>query len=235
MGSYLIEIIKGIFIGAGAILPGISSGVLCVSFGIYEILVNAILGFFSNVKENLKFLLPVTTGVIIGVFLFGNILKYLYINYAAQAKVCFAVLILSSIPSIIKKAEIKKIRLQHILALLLTLSFSIYLVTLENSGIFGFSSANSYISLIISGIIMSVGVVVPGVSKTVILMLIGKYDMYLSAVAILDFNVLFPIGIGLCLGSISLLFLIKFLLNHYKSITYFAIIGFVLGSIPVLL
>ena len=78
MLSFLFQIIKGIFICAGAILPGISSGVFCVIFGIYEKLLNAIIGFFSNVKENIKFLFPILVGIAFGVFLFGNILNYLF-------------------------------------------------------------------------------------------------------------------------------------------------------------
>lgn len=232
---YLIETVKGIFIGAGAILPGISSGVLCVAFGIYEKLIDSILGFFTNVKKNIQFLLPITIGLIIGVVLFGNALKFLYANYNKLAKICFAVLILSSIPSIIKKCDIKKIRLKHVLACLLTFSFSIYLVSLENFGIINNISSYSFASFVIAGLAMSAGVVVPGVSSTIILMLLGKYDVYLSAVASLDLSVLFPMGIGLSIGSIVLLYLIKYLLNRFKDITYFAIIGFILGSLPILI
>ena len=54
--------IKGTFIGAGAILPGISSGVLCIIFGIYEKLIDSILGFFKDIKKNLKFLIPIALG-----------------------------------------------------------------------------------------------------------------------------------------------------------------------------
>lgn len=57
--NFLINYIKGLALGAGAILPGISSGVLCVIFGIYEKLINSILGFFKNIKENIKFLFPI--------------------------------------------------------------------------------------------------------------------------------------------------------------------------------
>ena len=110
----LLGFLKGIFIGAGAILPGISSGVICVVLGIYEKIINSILNFFTNTKVNLKFLLPIIIGVVIGIVLFGNVLKYLYVNYNTFAKICIAILVLTSIPSIIKKAEIKKIKIQQI-------------------------------------------------------------------------------------------------------------------------
>ena len=66
--------LQGILIGAGAILPGISSGVLCVIFGIYENLLNCVLNFFKNIKENFKYLFPIGLGSLIGIVLFGNIL-----------------------------------------------------------------------------------------------------------------------------------------------------------------
>lgn len=232
---FFIEVVKGIFIGAGAILPGISSGVLCVAFGIYEKLVDSFIGFFSDVKKNLKFLLPIAIGAVIGVILFGNILKYLFANFSVPAFFLFAGLILGSIPSILKEANVKKVKIHHILALLLTLSFSIYLVAIEHCQSYYAFASTSFISFILAGFAMSAGVIIPGVSSTVILMLLGKYEMYLTAVSTLDFSILIPMGIGLTTGSILLLFIIRFLLNYFKGVTYFAIIGFVLGSIPVLI
>ena len=74
------NIIKGIFIGAGAIVPGVSSGVLCVIFGIYEKLLDSVLNFFKDIRNNLKFLFPIALGVGIGVLLFSNILNYVLYN-----------------------------------------------------------------------------------------------------------------------------------------------------------
>ena len=62
---FLINCFKGVFIGAGAILPGISSGVICVIFGIYESLLNCVLNFFKNIKQNFKFLFPIVLGVVV--------------------------------------------------------------------------------------------------------------------------------------------------------------------------
>lgn len=231
----ILSIIKGIFIGAGAILPGISSGVLCVVFGLYEKLLNAVLGFFTNIKENIKFLFPIMVGIFCGIFLFGNLLKYLLDNFKVPTYFCFTGLILGSIPSIVKETKVKKIKLHHVLALILTLSFSLYLVAIENFSTSYELSNTSFASFVMAGFAMSAGVVVPGVSSTVILMLLGKYEMYLSAIATINLSILFPMGIGLLLGGILILYLIKFLLTYFKSITYFAIIGFVLGSIPVLI
>lgn len=233
--SYLIQILKGVLIGAGAILPGISSGVLCIVFGIYEKLLNSVLNFFHNVKENIKFLLPILIGIACGVVLFGNLLNYLFLHYKVPSYCCFIGLILGSIPGILKEAKLTHVKLHHILSLGLTLSISLYLVAAEHF-LSSYSLANnSFASFILAGFAMSGGVVIPGVSSTVILVLLGKYETYLSAISTLNLSVLIPMGIGLVLGSTILLLLIRFLFTHFKPITYFAILGFVLGSIPVLI
>ena len=85
---FIISCLKGIAIGAGAILPGISSGVFCVIFGIYEKLLNSILYFFKDIKNNFKFLLPIVVGVFIGVLIFSNFLNYFFINFPIQTNDC---------------------------------------------------------------------------------------------------------------------------------------------------
>lgn len=132
-----------------------------------------------------------------------------------------------------KQADIKKITLSHILCLLVTFSFSIYLVVLENSlNTTSYITSNSY--LILAGSLMSAGIVIPGVSKTVILMMLGLYELYLSAISTINLSILVPMAIGLLIGGLIFLCLINFLFKFAKSYTYFGIIGFILGSILVI-
>lgn len=234
MLNLINQFLKGLFIGSAAILPGVSSGVLCIAFGLYEKLVNSILGFFSNIKENIKFLFPIFLGVSIGVILFSNILNYLFIYFEVPVCFLFIGLVFGSIPSVIKEGNIKKIKPSYILAMLLTFSFSIYLVAIGSTfNTYSFSSSGFY-CLIFAGFAMSAGVVIPGVSSTVILMLLGKYEQYLIGLSSLDFSILIPMGIGLLIGSFLLMYVIKSLFSHLRVFTYFLIIGFVLGSIPIL-
>lgn len=119
------------------------------------------------------------------------------------------------------------------MCLLITFSFSIYLVALENSlNVTSYIDSNSY--LILTGILMSAGIVIPGVSKTVILMMLGIYQIYLSAISTLNLSILLPMGIGLLIGGLLFLCIINFLFKFAKSYTYFGIIGFILGSIFVI-
>lgn len=106
--QFLYHCLIGLLIGAGAILPGISSGVLCVIFGIYDKLIDSVLGFLKDIKKNLTFLFPIILGGGIGVVIFGNVLKNLFAFYPIQTKFAFIGLILGCMPSLIKTANSKK-------------------------------------------------------------------------------------------------------------------------------
>lgn len=230
------QLIIGILIGAGAILPGISSGVLCVIFGIYDKLVNSVLGFFKNWKENIKFLFPIILGVGIGVVLLGNLLKTLFCLYPVPTKTAFLGLILGCVPSLFKIANSKKgFRLHYLFYTFLSLVFTTLLLILENSFTSNtLTNTSNSLFLVLSGFIMSAGIVVPGVSSTVLLMILGTYETYLNAVASINISILFPMGIGLILGGLSFLKLTQYLLKNYFAQTYYTIIGFVLGSLVIL-
>ena len=232
-----LNIIKGIFIGAGAIVPGVSSGVLCVIFGIYEKLLDSVLNFFKDIRHNIKFLFPIALGVGIGVLLFSNILNYLLYEFPIQTKSIFIGLIIGTIPSLIKEVnEKEKFKSQNVAYLLIALAIGIITVVLENrmSIVSNIDSMN-IMYLVMCGAIMSIGIVVPGVSSTIILMLLGVYSVYLQSVANLYLPVLIPLGIGLILGSIIVMKLTKKLLENYYAKTFYSIIGFTIGSIFVLL
>lgn len=235
--KFLFDYLKGIAIGAGAILPGISSGVLCVIFGLYEKLINSVLNIFKDFKTNFKFLLSIGLGGVTGILLFGKILKYLFNSFPMQTKFAFIGLIIGCIPILFKKANSKKgFRLHYLLFLIIAFaigSFSILLEPfLENNLMY--EANNSFLFLIIAGIFMSIGIVVPGVSSSVILMTFGVYYEYLDAISTLNLNILIPLAIGIILGGYLFLKIIKYLLENYFPETFYAIIGFVLGSVLIL-
>ena len=233
--NFLKDYFKGMAIGAGAILPGISSGVLCVIFGIYEKLIDSILGIFKNFKENLKFLFPIILGGVFGVLVFGNILNYLLYSFPVQTKSIFIGLILGTIPSLFKEIHSKiTFKLHYIIFLILALVIGILTVYFEKNLTTNSLLYFDYPYLIFSGFAMSIGIIVPGVSSTIILMLLGVYSTYLSSVSYLYFPVLIPIGIGLIIGGIIWICITKFLLNNYYGPSFYSIIGFTLGSIIIL-
>lgn len=213
------------------------AGVLCVVFGIYEKLLDSILNFFKDIKNNFKFLFPIFIGVGIGVLIFSNVLNYFFIKFPIQVKSIFIGLILGSIPSLFKECKLNSnFKFSYFFYILSAFFIGIALVFLENY----FSSNTSFESfsflyLVLAGFIMSLGIVVPGVSSTIILMIMGVYSAYLSSISALYFPILIPMGIGLILGSLIFMKLTNFLLKHFYAQTFSSIIGFSLGSIFVLI
>ena len=236
----LSNFIKGIFIGSGAMLPGISSGVICMVLGLYEKLLVSVLNFFKDIKSNFKFLFPIVSGILLGIILFSNILLCCFNIIPCQTKSLFIGLLLGSIyilaNSNIKEKKYTDNKSQYISFFIcfiigLGLIYLESIVNINNEYI-----PNTYNSsfLILSGFCMSIGIVIPGVSNTVILMLLGVYSTYLSAISVVNMNVLFPMMLGAGIGSIIFMKIIQKLLNKYHSQTIFGIIGFSLGSVLIL-
>lgn len=240
MGCAKMDFLKkcgmGIAIGAGAILPGISSGVLCVIFGIYEKLLDSILNFFKDIKNSSKLLIPIIIGIAIGVLLFSKILSYFLNTFPIQTKSIFIGLILGTLPKLIKQInEKQKFKLRYLVFTIIAFAIGLITVMLEKQlNIQNLTSVNN-IYLVCAGFLMSIGIVVPGVSSTIMLMLLGIYSTYLQSVSNLYFPVLIPMGIGLLIGGIVFMKLTKLLLQKYYGPTFYTIIGFTLGSILVLL
>lgn len=233
--NFIKNIIMGVFIGAGAIIPGVSSGVICVILGIYEKLLDSVLSIFKNFKENIKFLLPIGIGAICGMVLLGNTLKFLFYAYPVQISFIFIGLVMGSIPVLFKETEKKEeFKLKNIWFMFFSMIFGIAMVIAENRIAISSNTEFSFMYLVLVGICMSIGVVVPGVSSTVILMLLGVYSAYLTSVAEIYLPVLIPIGIGLALGSLISMKIIKYLLDNYYIQTFYSIIGFTIGSVFVL-
>lgn len=233
--KFILDCFKGIAIGAGAILPGISSGILCVIFGIYEKLIDSILNFLKDVKGNTKFLLPILIGVGIGVILFGNLLRFLFNDFPMQTMFCFIGIIIGGIPSLIKTANLKKgFRLHYLLYSIITFLFTLLLLYIENNFSSNIQNNTTFLYLVLAGFIMSIGVVVPGISSTVLLMIMGVYDIYLQAISTVNLYTLIPMGIGLVFGGYVFLNIIRYCLTNFYTQTYYAILGFVLGSVFIL-
>lgn len=163
----LLNFIKGIFIGLGAILPGISSGVICIVVGLYEKLLNSVLNFFKDIKGNTKFLFPIVLGIIVGIILFSSIILYCFNIIPCQTKSLFVGLLLGSIcvlakSSMTQKYNTKKayIYISFFICFLTGLGL-IYLENITNISIRCTSNNFSSLFLILSGFLMSIGIVVP--------------------------------------------------------------------------
>ena len=164
--NFLSSCIKGIVLGAGAILPGISSGVLCIIFGIYEKLIDSILGFFKDIKKNLKFLIPIALGGFFGCIIFSNILVYFFDAIPIQTKSLFIGLLLGSIYTLYKQ-ELNKSKTSSFssyLFFIVCFVIGLGLILFENSIVYKsgyYPNEFSFLFLVLSGFFMSFGIVIP--------------------------------------------------------------------------
>ena len=235
-------IIKGFLLGIANIIPGVSGGTLAITMGIYEDLIGAISHFFKNFKKNIQFLVPLGIGIVTSVLLMSKLISFCLDKFPFPTTLFFIGLIIGGIPLIFKK--VKGVKLKPTNALLFLLTFGlIMLMTFLKEGNTVVSLANisalQVFLLFLVGMVAAATMVIPGVSGSFVLMLLGYYKPIVSTISNLTkFNllghnilVLAPFGIGVLVGIVLLAKLIEFLFSKYEVPTYYAILGFIVSSV----
>ncbi len=230
--QFFINFLKGILIGIGAVAPGVSGGSLAVILGIYEKITDFISNFFGSFRKNFMFFLPIGLGGIVGVLGFSKIIEYLFKNYNLQVKYLFIGLIAGTLPSVFNQANKKGFKKIYILPFILSLIFTMSFSILDNLAQNSFMQASpSFLSLIGYGTILGFGTIIPGISASIILIFLGAYETIISSISNINIAILIPVGIGFVLSIILFAKLINFLFKKAYGYTYYAILGFVIGSL----
>lgn len=241
MIDYML-ILKGIAMGTANVIPGVSGGTIALITNIYERFINALkninftaikLLFTGKIKElisyiDLYFLLQVFTGVLIAFFTIAFLLKYLFLHYPIYTWAFFFGLIIGSSWLIIKK--LNKMTLWDWVLLLVGISIPVIMVFLkpinENDNLF---------YILFCGIIGTSGMVLPGISGSYLILLLGNYKLImLDAVTTLNLRILIPFLIGSILGLIIVSYFISLLLKKYYNQVLSLLAGFVIGSLALI-
>ena len=242
MKNSIILAIKGFLLGIANIIPGVSGGTLAMTLGIYQDLIGAISHFFKNLKKNLKLLIPLGIGMVAAILLGSKVITYCLDKFPFPTTLFFIGLIVGGIPLLTKKVKGKKIKPINIASFLLPFSI-VMIMTLLNPGnnVVDLSTMSiiKFIFLVIIGMIAAATMVIPGVSGSFVLMLLGYYEPIVGTVGNLtDFSkfghnllILAPFGIGILIGIVLVAKLIEYLLEKHEIPTYYAIIGFVTASV----
>lgn len=241
------SILKGIVIGIANIVPGVSGGTMMVSMGIYDKLIHCITHLFSEFKKSVKFLFPIAVGMLIAIVGSSFVLKELFARIPIQTNLLFVGLILGGLPAIWKNVKGKSIKIGHIIAALVFFSLVAGLAAVgETEGAavnLSFSVVNVLI-LFVVGVITSATMVIPGVSGSMILMLMGYYEPilvtitdFVKALVHLDMNgilagcgILIPFGIGVVAGIFGIAKLVEIVFEKFPLYAYWAIIGLIVAS-----
>lgn len=241
--NYFINFLKGAAVGIANIIPGVSGGTLAVITGIYNKLIDIIGNFLSHLKswtklkEDFKFLIPIGLGAVIGIVLFSKVLKWLLATFNMPTMFCFMGLIIGSLPLLFNQAKEKGFKIKYLIPFAITLILMIILNIIganvtEGSGIETFDKTPiNMILLVFYGFIAAGTMVIPGISGSMVMMIMGIYTAILTAVSTLDIIILLPFAFGVLIGVIVVSKLMDILLEKFYSYTYFAILGFIIGSI----
>lgn len=240
MFQYAFIFIAGLVFGLANVIPGVSGGTMAVVFGIYERLINLIANFRTQWRKDLGFIIPLGLGAGIAILACGKMMDWVLTYYPALANFFFVGVIVGSLPMIVKKTckterGTWKINLANILPMLVTLGIMLWM-TFANQGEAAakeitFTIGNA-LMMILYGIVATACMIIPGISGSFVMVMLGAYGAVINAVATLNIPLLIPFGIGALIGLFGCAKLIRFLLGRYEMPTYSAILGFVIGSIP---
>lgn len=244
----IILVIKGFIMGIANIIPGVSGGTLALTMGIYENFIGAISHFFSNLKENIKFLLPIFIGIGLSLLTMSNVITASFNKYPIPTTLFFMGLVIGGIPMLFSKIKGTKEVKKPISYVILFLTFLLVMVFAFSKEIFGgtlgnadFSNLNilGYLNLTLIGTIAAATMVIPGVSGSLVLMLLGFYFPIVNVIKELTHfnnigsNILIAgfFGVGVLIGIVLIAKLIEWLLAKFETFTYFGVIGFIIASV----
>lgn len=241
----IILIIKGLIIALANIIPGVSGGTLMITLGIYEEIIDIISHPFKNIKNNWKFILFIGIGVVAGVLGFSKIISYCLNKFPIATPIFFIGLIIGGLPLLFKKGKVKD-NLKIINILIFILAFGIVLAftiikakNCDSNEITIITNFKGTVLLFLVGMVAASSMIIPGISGSFMLMLLGYYKPIIDTISNLtkfnnlwdNLKILIPFGFGIVIGIVLVAKLIEYLLKKYEVKTYFGVIGFVLASI----
>lgn len=230
----IMNFVKGVFVGVANIIPGVSGGTIAVILGIFDELIAAVNRIRTQLKKSLSLLIPIGLGAGVGILLFSKLIKYSLEHFPAPTNLFFTGLILGSIPFIYKKATSKDFRWGYAVSLVLAMGIVVLFAVMkppESGQIIRELTVGSFFSILFSGLIAAAAMVIPGVSGSFVMILLGMYETVLTAIDEMNVLILIPLAIGVLLGLILIVKLIAFVMDKFFGYTYYAILGFILGSL----
>lgn len=247
MKELIKNILKGAVIGVANIIPGVSGGTMAVSMGVYDKLIHCVTHIFKEFKQSIKFLIPIGIGMVLSLAGLSFVIEAAFEHFPAQTNLLFIGLILGGLPAIMKRVKGKTIRARHIVAALAFFALVVGLAALGEGE--GASADLSFtlvhvITLFFVGVIASATMVIPGVSGSMVLMLMGYYQPLIEAIndfiksavhlemdgILTGFQILIPMGLGVVAGVVIIAKIIELIFEKWPLMAYWAIIGLIVAS-----
>ena len=248
MKNLINQLLRGIVIGVANIIPGVSGGTMMVSMGIYDTLIHCITHLFKEFKQSVKTLLPYAVGMLVGIVALASVIDWGLENYPLPTNTLFIGLILGGLGPLVKKVERGKINIAAGIAFVVLFALIIWLGVQRKDSIQNAESIDmnvlQMLIMVFIGMIASATMIIPGVSGSLVLMLLGYYKPVVNALSTLkdglfsmNFSLLgqpvlmlLPFMLGIVIGIFGVAKLIEWLTTRYPTATYCGVLGLVVAS-----
>ena len=237
--EYLKTMIYGVLIGIANAIPGVSGGTMAVILNIYDKIMYAL--SLKNIKNNLKFLIPLGIGAVLGIYALSSIIVAAMENYPMILNFCFIGLVLGSMPAIYKRARGDEMHNRNWIFFALALALMIFLTfanpeATTNKSIEDFGGVSLWLCgwFFFTGAIGCIAMILPGLSGSLVLLLFGTYGAIMESIATFNFILIGAAGLGILTGGAAGVKVIKKMLRFHPQALYFGILGLMAGSIIVI-
>ena len=233
--EHVVNVLKGIVIGVANAIPGVSGGTMMVIMKVFDRLLGAVSFNLKKLKENFWFLLTIVIGMGIGVILSSKVLSICFEQFYVQTQFFFMGVVLGSLPMIYKEAtKEKKLTPVHLIPFAIGVAVIIGVSLISSS--MGANTVrttldvSTFIYLVIVSIIAAAAMIMPGLSGSLVLLILGGYQTAIQAVDEMNIPILIPIAIGVIIGIVACAKLITLCLKKWQRGTYSVILGLIFGS-----
>jgi putative membrane protein len=257
MFAFIRNFLNGLAFGITETIPGVSGGTIAIVLGFYFELIEAINHFTEDIRKYLKFAIPLILGLVTGLLLFSSLIHYLLTNFSFPTMLFFIGLIMGIIPIIFSKVKEPGINLKLSEIILIIIPFLVLLLisqlkeasVVDPEEVINNIDFPFMIFIFFAGIVAAMALVIPGVSGSFVLLLLGIYPVIIYSISSIRLlltdvsntalllnicKVLIPLVIGIVIGGLSMVKLIEKLLKNYHKVVYSIILGLLLGSVCVL-
>lgn len=229
-----MNFLKGMAVGIATLVPGVSGGTMAIILGIYDDLIHAIGSFFKNSKKHMLFLFEVGIGAILGILFFSRLLENALIKYPYIMRFLFMGMIIGGLPMIYHKSRASGKRDIFDYIFLIAGFVIVLLMSFEPAAISAMVLSPGILNMLFlfaGGMVIAVALILPGISASFMLLVLGLYGVTLNAINTFNVPFLIPIMLGLVAGTLGTTRVIEKMLTRYPGKTYMLILGFVLGSL----
>lgn len=233
--EHVVNVLKGIVIGVANAIPGVSGGTMMVIMKVFDRLLGAVSFNLKKLKENFWFLLTIVIGMGIGVILSSKVLSICFEQFYVQTQFFFMGVVLGSLPMIYKEAtKEKKLAPVHLIPFAIGVGVIIGVSLISSS--MGANTVrttldvSTFIYLVIVSIIAAAAMIMPGLSGSLVLLILGGYQTAIQAVDEMNIPILIPIAIGIIIGIVACAKIITICLEKWQRGTYSVILGLIFGS-----